>query len=452
MMLTQWCHEKLLYPLFDTLASRSISSHYKDYLQAQWRNPATIKCQQFLTLKALLCYAYEKVPYYTQSFKKHKFDPKCISKEEDLLKCPILTKQDINKNRNLLIGKGVKRESLIESQSGGSTGEPIKFYVDNTTLDAHKAIGMRFYSMMDLPLGSRAVRMWGQPRIVDSSTTIKGKIYEWMNNRMFFDGFDLSEKKMGEYVKKIKKFKPKLLIGYVQCIDLLARYIIKNRISGIRPQAVFTTASVLYPEIRQRMGVVFKCKVFNEYGSCELGAVAHECNAHQGMHIDSEIVYLEFLKDGKLANPGEEAEIYATTLCNWAMPLIRYKVGDIGSYTDEPCACGRGSRRITSLLGRTFGVFTAIDGTKVHGYYFTNRVFMKIPNVKQFQMIQDDLEHYTIKIVRNPGFNSKDIEFIETKIKEKLGEVDLEYEFLEKIDPEGSGKYLYTKSYVEEGY
>jgi phenylacetate-CoA ligase len=443
-MVIAWLNQKVLYPLFDRLAGHKITAFYDEYMQSQWEDT-----KWFQRMRDFITYAYKTIPYYQELFDKNNIRPEDIKTREDLLKIPVLTREHINKYKDKMINKDYR---LSQSQSGGSTGEPITFFLSQEALDAHKAIGMRFYSMMGLKLGDRTVRIWGQPRVINAVNTVKGKIFERLNNRLFLDGFDLTEDTMGRYVKKIKRFRPKLIMGYVQCIDLLAQYIQKYKIKGIQPKAVFTTTSVLYPDIRRRVEKTFGCKVFNEYGSCEIGAIAHECSNHKGMHIDTEIAFVEFIKDGKIAEPGEDAELVITTLCNKGMPLIRYKIGDIGSYTEEPCSCGRNSIRIQHILGRTFGVFTALDGRKVHGYYFTNRVFMKMENVKQFQMIQETMEDYLVKIVKNPKFDEKDVSFIEKMLKEKLGDINIRYKYLDKIHPESSGKFLYTKSYVKEGY
>jgi len=452
-MFYSWLNKHILFPLFDLLSGHTITKQYKQYMRNQWRSREQIEKTQFNNTKKLLMHAYRNVPYYTKLFKKHRIDPRRIKTRKDLLKIPILTKEDINKNRKPLISKTAKIKSLSISQSGGSTGEPITFYLDKHALDAHKAINMRFYSMMDLRIGDRAARIWGQPRVISAAKTLKGRIHERLNNRIFMDGFDLSEKTMRKYVKRILKFKPKLIMGYVLCIDLLAQYIEKHKIKGIQPNAVFTTTSVLYPDIRSRIERVLGCKVFNEYGSCEVGAVAHECKEHKEMHMDTEICLIEFINNGKPAKPNEDAELIVTTLCNYSMPLIRYKIGDIGSFSNRKCNCGRGLPMLESITGRTFGVFTALDNSKVHGYYFTNRVFMKMPNVKQFQMIQKTKKDYLIKIVKNPGFNDDDTAFIEKMLRDRLGKgINIKYQYLKKIDPESSGKYLYTKSYLKEGY
>jgi len=105
------------------------------------------------------------------------------------------------------------------------------------------------------------------------------------------------------------------------------------------------------------------------------------------------------------------------------------------------------------VLGRTFGVFTAMDGGKVHGYYFTNRVFMQMKNVKQFQMVQKTKRNYVVKIVKQKEYGAGDVRRIERMLREKLGEkINIHFEYLRKIHPESSGKYLYTKSFVKEGY
>ena len=196
---------------------------------------------------------------------------------------------------------------------------------------------------------------------------------------------------------------------------------------------------------------VFQCKVFNRYGSREVGGVACSCEKSEKLHVAMWHSHIEILNE-KLnpVKPGEMGKIYITTLNNFSMPLIRYDIGDIAVKAEnEQCFCGRGMALIKKVIGRDVNLFKTKEGVLIDGEYFTHLLYFK-NWVGKFQVIQKRFNLIEIKIVLNNKKSESDMTEIVDNIKIVMGQdCKVEFEFVDDIEPLKSGKYLYTVSEVE---
>jgi phenylacetate-CoA ligase len=195
---------------------------------------------------------------------------------------------------------------------------------------------------------------------------------------------------------------------------------------------------------------VFKCAVLNRYGSREVGDVACSCEKNKGLHLNIFNNYVEILnKDLKPCKNGEFGRVYVTTLSNFSMPLIRYDIGDIAVPVEKnKCSCGRGMPLISSVKGRDVNLFKKRDGTLIDGEYFTHLFYFK-NWVNKFQVVQKDYDLIEIKVIINGGRNLKEISEMEEDIRKVMGgNCKINWQFVNKIEPNKSGKYLYTISEV----
>ena len=166
------------------------------------------------------------------------------------------------------------------------------------------------------------------------------------------------------------------------------------------------------------------------------------------MHITSENVIVEIIKDNRPAKPDEDGEIVITHLDNYAMPFIRYRTGDIGRQTNETCPCGRGLEIIKDIKGRTTDFIIAPDGRWVHGLALIY-VLRDIPGVLQYQIIQEDVDSIRILIVINDDFPPNGVEQIRESVVARLGsDVQVDVEQVSEITPDPSGKFRYVISWV----
>ena len=162
----------------------------------------------------------------------------------------------------------------------------------------------------------------------------------------------LLPKNLPYYAAALEDFRPVYLCGYPSSMHVLAEY---YRRAGQRPaplKAVLTSAETLLDTQRRTIEETFRTRVFDQYGQTEMQSFWYECPAGR-MHAHPLAGITEILRpDGSPAAPGEMGEIVLTGLINYAMPLIRYRVGDTARASSEKCPCGRGMPVIQEIGGR----------------------------------------------------------------------------------------------------
>jgi phenylacetate-CoA ligase len=203
---------------------------------------------------------------------------------------------------------------------------------------------------------------------------------------------------------------------------------------------------MLMPHERKMIEEVFAVKVTDRYGCEEVSLFSSECEKHEGMHLNIEHLFIEFIKDdGSHAAAGEPGRIIVTDLMNRAMPFIRYQVEDVGVPTDRKCSCGRGLPLMESVTGRVADFLVKNDGTRVAGVSLIENTLTGIPGIDQMQIVQESLDQIILRIVPGETYQrTTEIRLIEY-FKEIFGEsVNIEIDTVSFIQAESSGKYRFT--------
>jgi len=397
----------------------------------------------------LLEHAYDNVPYYHQVFRELGLKPEDIKTTTDLLKLPLLTKEDIRNNIDKLVAKNYSRQKLIPDSTGGSTGEPMKFFVDKTALSWSMAAAYREWSWAGYNIGDKMVYLWGAPQDLSRQTELKTRLVDLIRRRKMLDAFNMTEKTLDEYVKILRRFKPKVINAYASAIYLMAQYIEKRGIDDIRPKAILTSCEMLFDYQRKTIERAFGCEVFDYYSGRDTTLQAGECPEHSGYHLAVETGIVEFIKRNERVAPGELGKIVITDLCNYAMPFIRYEIGDLGVPSDEICSCGRGLPLMKSIEGRTTDILRRSDGGYISSPGLTV-VVKDFKNIRQIQIIQKTKEHVILKVVKGKKYTDEDSELLKAVMKRYLGdEMNIEISFVKSIPLTRSGKYRFTISEIE---
>lgn len=401
-------------------------------------------------LKKLLLYAYKNVPYYTKVLKETKVIENEKVNLENFIQIPILTKDIIRKEGENLYSKE-KRKGIYENRSGGSTGEPIGFLQDNDTWYKHMATKWFYYSFITDTIPCKIIKLWGSERdVLKGGYGIKGNIKNWLYSRKILNSFKMSEKDMIKYTQEINNYRPEIIEAYVQSIYELTNFIEKNDIKIYSPKGIITSAGTLYPEIQKKIEKVFQCKVYNRYGSREVGDIANSCEKNEGLHLSIWQNYVEILNDNlQKCKQGEIEKIYITNLNNYTMPLIRYDIGDVGVLSkNNLCSCKRGLPLIQEIKGRDNCLFKTKDGRKIDGIFFY--IYKSVIWVKKYQIIQKDYNLIEIKLVKNKKPKQEYIDITEKRFKKIMGkDCKIIWKFVKDIKPLYNGKFIYIKSEIK---
>lgn len=435
----------VVYPLNLARIGSKEGVYLKELEESQWHSPEEIRELQWQKLKKLLEHAYENVPYYRKRFREKKITPDDIKDRDDFLKIPVLTRNELNENLERLKAKNISERQLTLSYSGGSSGEPVSFYKDGRVGEYAHAAVIRHDRWSGWDVGEKIGMLWGAPRDIPEQT-VKSRLFNFfLFRRLKLNAFDLNESLMRDYADKLARYKPKILVAYANAMFLFARFVKENDVQGIQPYGIITSAETLFPHQRKLIEDVFDCKVYDRYGSREVGTMASQCPLG-GMHVCAEGIYLEIVKNGKPTPPGKEGEILVTDLTNYGMPFIRYAIGDMAVPSDKKCSCGRGLPLIEKVCGRVSDVIVAGNGGLIPGNFFVDLIGRSRMGVEKYQIIQKTKSNLTMRLVKSSRFKSKDLDYIISKIKEKMGDVDIEVEFVEDIKPTKSSKHRFVIS------
>jgi phenylacetate-CoA ligase len=440
--ISQYC----IYPLYETLSGRRFRKKFKFLGRSQWWTQNELKEYQWKKLKTMVTFAFKKNPYYRKKFIEFGIHPEDLKDFSDFTKIPLLNKRDILNGLNSFISDGYTPKDLIRDMTSGSSGMNMTFYVDRNFLDYRKAEALRSMGWYNSADGDKRITIWGSPIGASKKERAVMALRDFLLRDYFISSYSMNDKTMLEIVNKIRRLRPKIMVGYVSALKVLAEFVEKNRISDLQVNAIIPAAETLFEYQRELFERVFHGEVYNRYGSHEFNGIAHECNFHNGMHISAENLYLEVLRDGRPAPPGEIGEIVITNLENFGMPFIRYRIEDLGALKQEPCKCGRGLPLLDSVEGRVYDVIRCPNGSMQTGTFFC-KVTRSVRGIREFQVIQESFNKIRFKLVTDEYFQPASTSFLAQTIKKYCGEaMQIDFDQVETIEPLKSGKRRYIVS------
>ncbi|RBP25685.1 phenylacetate-CoA ligase [Marinobacter pelagius] len=434
----------VFYPLWDFKDRSQRLKEWQALEEQQWWPADRLRMLQWERLQKLLAHAAEHSPFYRDIFDKHAITPASIQSEDDLLSIPITTKSDIRNNLERFISDQFDRNKLVSAKTGGSTGFSLQLYFDEACQERRNAAQLMADRWAGWDLGIKKAAIWGNPPV---PSTMKQKLrHHLLDRTIYLDTMNLNETSMGDFVKRWRTEQPGAIFGHAHSIYIFARYLRDHEIKDLRPRGIVATSMMLLDHERKAIEQVFNCPVTNRYGCEEVGLIACECEEHRGMHLNLPHLFVEFLdRDNKPVKPGEPGKIVVTDLNNFAMPLIRYRVEDVGSFTDEPCACGRGLPILQRLEGRVADFLKLPDGGQVAGISLIERTLTKVPGIKQMQLVQEDLTSLKINRVKGSDHKPNTDRALISELQEVFGDsVSITIHDVSEIPQESSGKYRFA--------
>jgi phenylacetate-CoA ligase len=394
----------------------------------------------------------ENVPYYRDIILKMG-DSYRDNPQEYLSRFPVLTKPVLRENFEKLKSLDIKKRHWFYNTSGGSTGVPTRM-VQDYDFDAWvEGVHLVFDKLLGREVGDLEIKLWGSLRDVTQGTEgWKAILVNWVKNTKFINSFRISPEQMRQYIELINTAKPRIITSYVQTLYEIAKYAEHEGIEIHTNGAVTSTAGKLFPSAREKVERVFNTQVYDRYGSRELGDVAGEIPNFEGMWVPPWANYVEITDQlGEHLPDGEEGEILVTSLCNFAMPMIRYQVGDRGimSTTRKTHPSMRG-QVMKEVMGRSLDSIINCNGEIIPGEYMTVMLFLR-DWVKEYQVVQKGILHIVFRIILyNFPPEQKELDEITAKVRLVMGcDCQVDWEFVNEIPDVGtSGKRRYVLSEV----
>lgn len=437
----------MIFPLHERLKRHGTVAVRRSLEATQWWPTERLRVLQAKRLKSLLQHADAHVSYYHEMFRNLGFNPADVGSVEDLRRLPFLTKALIRTHTDAL--QSDKAQGLARFNTGGSSGEPLVFFIGRERVSHDVAAKWRATRWWGVDIGDPEMVVWGSPIELGAQDRVR-QMRDRVLRTELLPAFEMSEDKLDGFVAAIRRRKPRMLFGYPSALTLIAKHCERRGVVmhdlGVR--VAFVTSERLYPDQRDTIGRVFNCRVANGYGGRDAGFIAHEC-PDGGMHITAEDIVLELVdRDGDPVETGHAGEIVVTHLATGDYPFIRYRTGDVAVLDDRPCACGRGLPMLREIQGRTTDFVVAADGTVMHGLALIY-ILRDLPGIEAFKVVQDSLESTRVLIVPGPDLPPDAHRIIVDGFKRRLGQsVSIQIESVNRIPAEQSGKFRYIVSHV----
>ncbi|MDH3689609.1 MAG: hypothetical protein OEU36_09060 [Gammaproteobacteria bacterium] len=353
-------------------------------------DPVEIEALQQRKLRAIVRHAYAQVPYYRSLFDSVGLHPGDIHSVDDLKHLPITTKDDLRAaGLNNIIARDVKLSSCVSAVTTGSTGKPFTIYLSRSDLRTYRLVAFRAL----LAIGLRA-----QDRlaIVGITRPQRTRLYQRLG---LYRSMNIHPQlPLTEQCKRLKQMDPTVLWFYPTALRALLRYVDDQLTTLVRPRMLITGAEVFDDNLRVRIQANFDIEMFNFYGAVEIGRIAAECPAHEGLHVNMDHVVLECVDGAHPVAPGKPGGAVVTTLNNFTMPLIRYRLGDICTFLNGHCACRSFFPLIAPPLGREEELIILPSGTGLipQGVH---TIMRKFDGIDQYRLIQESYDQLVLQLV-----------------------------------------------------
>jgi len=420
----------------------------REFEANQWLSPAALEELQLLRLRQLMTYSFEKVPYYRKLMLEHGLTPSSFQSLSDIRKLPVLTREEVRQNVTELLSSDFKRSQLIPGRTSGTTGSPLEFYWDERACLMKNVVDWRQKGLAGLKPGDRMAFLLGRVVVPIEQQQPPFWRHNYLLRHLFFSSFHLSARTAPHYLAKLEAFQPKSLEGYPSTLFILASFLLAEK-RRLPLKVVFSSSETLFPHQRETIEEAFQCKLFDFYGMAERVVFATECETHNGKHLNVDFGLTEVLtQSGEPAAPGELGRIVATGFFNFGMPLIRYQTSDVTAIQPAPCSCGRTFPMMENVTTKAEDIITTKDGRYISSSILTHP-FKPLHSIAESQIIQEDRDHITVKIVRRENFTPADEQFLLTELKKRLGEgIELRLEYVTEIPRTSAGKFRWVISKV----
>ena len=399
--------------------------------------------RQWLGLKGIVDHAWKETPFYRRRLGALGFEPDDLRSWDDLQKLPILTKSDIRHDLDSMVARSSSPRSLLKKKTSGSTGVSLNFMVDDASNQWKRGVALYRDQWTGWRPGELRAMVWGNP---PDTRTVRQRLRRTLLDREFYlDTLRMDESMMHSFARRILKRNPTLLFGHAHSLYLFARFWKQGNYPVYRFKGILSTAMMLHPHERLEIESVFGPAVYDRYGCEEVSLIASECEGHRGLHTNTDSLVVEILEETSGGGEAEGGRIIVTDLTNTGMPFIRYEVGDRAETSSEDCVCGRSYPLLRRVTGRIADYLLTPDGYWVSGISLTENMATLIPGVEQVQIVQDEIDRLTIRIVPSKDYGDESRRLIGDLVSRRFGSSMRHHvDITGRIPQERSGKYRFS--------
>ncbi|MGH8737392.1 MAG: phenylacetate--CoA ligase family protein [Burkholderiales bacterium] len=406
--------------------------------QSQWWSERELRDYQSLQLRRIVAAAARDVPYYRDRdrYRTLGLDPQKLEFPEAMRRLPMIGKDDVRAGGATFVSRR-KRGPLFAGSTSGTTGAPLRLKQDLAAINRENAFVWRQLSWAGLRRGERRAWMRGDMIVPAGEARPPYWRRDRGENTLMLSSYHLSDATAGAYLDALAAFGPVVIQAYPSSVGFLATWALDAgaRYRGRSLRGIVTSSETLEPGRRREIERAFGCRVFDWYGQFERVAAIGTCE-HGRYHLLCDYSFVELLPAGDGL-----FELVGTGFHNLAMPLIRYRCGDLvrPAAPGERCACGRSFPLIDEVIGRLDDPVKLADGRSIGRL---DHVFKGLEGILEAQIRQDRREAVSILVVPGAGYSERVRQALLRNARERLGDrTALEIHLVERIPRTANGKF-----------
>jgi phenylacetate-CoA ligase len=405
-------------------------------------------------LRRLVAHAYENIPRYRRLFDRHALEPRHIRTVADLAKIPLTSRRDLQGAQGEdVVARGLDVTRLLAQKTSGSSGVPLT--IRRTWPEERLASAFRWRAFRDFGVRPRDMRVSigfplpHHPRDWDTPQRIIRAL--GFHRKTTLD----CRRPIPELVRGLEALRAEVILGSPSVLARIGEAAARERPRALRPRLVIAGGEVLTPLRRRQIAENFGASVFEIYATHEFGIIAWQCPRAGTLHVADDGVIVEVLKDGRPAKPGETGEVVVTRLHTFAMPFIRYRLGDLVTQGDSSCPCGAPFSTVLAVQGRMLDLFPLAGGRLFHPYELGRIILEHAAGwIGQFQLTQERADRVVLRVAPRAAPSAAEIAGLEGAARACLGSrIDFQVLLVEEDMPlEINGKFRVYRSFVESIY
>lgn len=431
-----------VFPLFKRASGRRIMPLVREWEERERWPPERHAEDALRRIQALARHAWEHVPLYREKFAAVGAEPGDLRTWEDFARLPRLTRDDLDQRAADLVADNVPPHRRGRHRTSGSTGRATSFWIDHDRAPLIFATYHHNQRWLGFEAGRRQLIFWPDTVGPRGRKTWSKRLQWRLLNRRFITSPDLDPDTLDYLHRAFLRFRPEVFLSFPTRIAVFIRHCQRRGLELPRVRAIITTGETLFDHQRALFAEAFGAEVFNRYGSIEAGDIAHECGAHQGLHINAHRVWVEVVPEEGL-EPGL-GRILITDLDNRATPFLRYECGDLGrlwpAETTHACPCGRTLPRLAEISGRITDILEGPSGRIYTRLAFTSAV-REIPGIHAFQVVHRRPRTLILRVQTDGNFPADGPERLAQLVTAKThGEFEVGVEQAAELAMTASGK------------
>ena len=379
--------------------------------------------QQRDSLRDVFCFLFEYNPYYAQIMKALSCNPYVDSTEQIYNALPCIKKEDIIEHQNEILTPYLFNADAEYDLTSGSSGNVLRCYKTKS----EKA--------------QLSINIWKKRKKIDSKVRPSNHISIFDKNFSSEVGkfYNTDRDVLISNFNKMMALNPRWISGPISIFERIAQLILEGcPYEKSNLYVVEFMGEYVEPQKRQFVENAFNCFSVNNYGAQEVWCMAFDCTK-QKLHIQEDLFYIDYYQKSQ----DDYNELLLTSFNNRLMPIIKYRIGDIGKLINEPCDCQNNECRIELAGGRMGDI---IFGTHILGNYFFDQITWDVNNafgnaIFAFQVIQKTPNDFDVSIVKGADYADGVLEIITNRIKHEVNKKSIvTYSFVDSIPLGNTGK------------